>query len=262
MPLNETKPAFTLYLPSLSARSSLFIQKRLLYEWHSHALAVTTASPPICSKPVWPPVLPMSWTLSPSTLKPKSEAHGSCQLPLSSLGLSSYQWPAPSSSLLPLTALPESGLHYYCPPQHSGWLCASSLVSSDMSTSQMWPCYFLLKSSQELPTLAGSCSKCPTGDRHCVIQLLLITTWAVHWLDSGHIEPPVFSRWAHLSLHDTGREMSSRRNKNPFTLKTQFKHLLLQFLPPESPSGTTPSLWPYPCVQASGSVRVNCHWSS
>lgn len=64
MPLNETKPALTLHLPYLSAQSSLFIQTSLLYEWCGHALAVTAASPPICSKPIWPPVLPMSWPLS------------------------------------------------------------------------------------------------------------------------------------------------------------------------------------------------------
>lgn len=205
MPLNETKPALSLYLPHLSAQSSLFPQPSLLCEWHGHALALTTASPSICSKPIWPPVLPAMAVL---TRHPEAQARSSWVMPAASLFLrpfivsvSSPQGLSAATDSSPWARtpllLPSSALRLT--------LCASSLVSSDMSTSQMWTRYFLLKSFQELPILAGSCSKCTTGDRHCVIQLLLITPLAAHWLDSGHIEPLVFPRWAHLSRHDTGR---------------------------------------------------------
>ena len=217
MPLNETKPALTLHLPYLSAQSSLFIQTSLLYEWCGHALAVTAASPPICSKPIWPPVLPMSWPLSPSTLKCRSEAHGSCQLPLSSSGLSSYQWAAPRGSLLPLTPLPEPGLHYYYPPQHSGWLSVPPALYLLMCLHHKCDhAISCLSPSRSSPHLQGHAQRAPqvTGTvwpsscHHSMgrpltwpghIQLLLTTgpstdltwphpapattPWAVHWLD-------------------------------------------------------------------------------
>lgn len=220
MPLNETKPALTLYLPYLLAQSSLFIQTSVLYEWCSHALAATAASPPFCLFGLFGLLCYLCHDRChhlPWNPGQKLMGHAATTLFLRPFVVS-------VSSPQGLFAATDSSPWARTPlllPSSALWLtrCASSLVSSDMSTSQMWPCYFLLKSFQELPTLAGSCSKCTTGDRHCVIQLLLLTPWAVHWLDSGHIEPLVFPRWAHLSRHDTGRQMVPQKEQKPLHLE-------------------------------------------
>ena len=206
-----------------------------------------------------------TYVMTVVTTYPETQVRSSwvMQLPLSSSGLSSYQWAAPRGSLLPLTPLPEPGLHYYCPPQRSGWLAVPPalylLICLHHKCDHAISC---LSPSRSSPHLQGHVQSAPqvTG-----------TVWfsscsSLHG-PSTDLTLATSSHWYSLdgpTSHDMTQEgrWSHRRNKNLFTLKTQFKHPLLQFLPPESPSGTTPSLWPYPRIQASGSVWVNCYWSS